>query len=154
MTYEMAVLAALVQLDKPTRPKIIEATGISAQRVNTAIKHIKDLLDIGINWHGAKKTGYYQIESWGVFESGKFIHSKAYALNLHTYKSNRTIEYNALRFKKHYANEMKLHNYRHSLKLEGFDTAISQTKAHSPEERAELRSALKKKYTKPQLSAV
>lgn len=54
MNYEMAVLAALVQLDKPTRPKITEATGISAKRVNTAINHLKDLLDIGIYWYGAK----------------------------------------------------------------------------------------------------
>lgn len=154
MNYEMAVLAALVQLDKPTRPKITEETGISAQRVNTAINHLKDLLDIGIYWHGAKKTGYYQIDSWGAFESGKSIRRKAYALNLHIYKTEKTFEYNALRFKKHYANEVKLHNYRHSLKLEGFDTtATSQTTVRSPEERAERRAALKKKYTKPQLSA-
>ena len=64
MTYEMAVLAALVQLDKPTRPKITDEAGISAQRVNTAINHLKNLLDMGIYWQGAKKNGYYQIESW------------------------------------------------------------------------------------------
>ena len=55
INYEMAVLADLVQLDKPTRPKITDETGISAQRVNTAINHLKNLLDIGIYWHGAKK---------------------------------------------------------------------------------------------------
>jgi hypothetical protein len=153
MNYEMAVLAALVQLDKPTRPKITEETGISAQRVNTAINYLKDLLDIGIYWHGAKKTGYYQIESWGAFESGKSIRRKAYALELHIYKTEKTFEYSALRFKKHYANEVKLHNYRHSLKLEGFDTSTSQPSTHSPEDRAERRAALKKKYTKPQLNA-
>lgn len=153
MNYEMAVLAALVQLDKPTRPKITEKTGISAQRVNTAINYLKDLLDVGIHWRGAKKTGYYQIESWGTFESGKSIRRKAYALDLLIYKTENTFEYDALRFKKHYANEVKLHNYRHSLKLEGFDTPSSQTSTRSPEELAERRAALKKKYTKPQLSA-
>ena len=89
----------------------------------------------------------------GAFESGTFIRRKAYALNLHIYKTEKTFEYNALRFKQHYANEVKLHNYRHSLKLVGFETATSQTTARSPEERAERRAALKKKYTKPQLSA-
>lgn len=152
MNYEMAVLAALVQLDRPTRPKITAQTGISKQRVSTAINRLKDLLGIGIYWHSAKKTGYYQIESWGAFESGKAIRRKAYALNLHTYKTERSFEYSALRLKKHYANEVKLPNYRHSLKLEGFKTARAQTTARSPEERAQRRATLKKKYTKPQLS--
>ena len=89
----------------------------------------------------------------GTFESGKSIRRKAYALDLLIYKTEKTFEYNALRFKQHYANEVKRHNYRHSLKLEGFDTAASQTTACSPEERAERRVALKKKYTKPQLRA-
>ena len=81
----------------------------------------------------------------GAFESSKSIRRKAYALNLHIYKTERIFEYNALRFKQHYANEMKRHNYRHSLKLEGFDTAAPQPSARSPEERAERRAALKKK---------
>ena len=152
MNYEMAVLAALVQLDKPTRPKITEETGISAQRVNTAINYLKDLLDMGIDWHGAKKTGYYQIKSWGAFESGKSIRRKAYALDLSIYKTERVFEYSTLRLKKHYANEVKLHNYRHSLKLEGFDTSTTLPSTRSPEERAERRAALKKKYSKPRQS--
>ncbi|WP_444916320.1 YhfG family protein [Microbulbifer sp. JMSA003] len=153
MDYEMAVLAALVQLDRPTCPKITEETGISAQRVNIALKHLKDLLDIVIYWHGTNKTGYYQIESWGTFESRKSIKPKAYALNLQVYKTMEVFEYEPARFKKCYANEVKLHNYRHSLKLEGFTISTSQSSTHSPQERAERRTALKEKYTKLQQSA-
>ena len=120
MNYEMAVLAALVQLDKPTRPKITEETGISAQRVNTAINHLKDMLDIGIHWQGARRTGYYQIVSWGTFETGKHIRHKAYSLNLAAFKNHKEIEYDPIAHRKHYAKNMKLHNYRQSLKLEGF----------------------------------
>lgn len=154
MNYEMAVLAALVQLDKPTRPKIVEETGISSQRVNTAIKSLREFFNIGIHWHGAQRTGYYHIESWGAFESGKAIRCKAYSLNLAIYKAEKVFEFDSNRYKRHYANEVKLHNYRHSLKLEGFDTKqpIESSKL-TAEERKEKRAELKKKYTKPALSA-
>jgi hypothetical protein len=154
MNYEMAVLAALVQIDNPTRPKITNETGISAQRINTAINYLKELLDIGIQWRGAKKTGYYEIESWGVFETGKSIRRKAYSLNLTTYRTNKVFEYDSILYKKHYANEIKLHNYRHSLKLEGFDTkGLSERSKLSASERAQRRDELKKKYTKPPLTS-
>ena len=48
MNYEMAVLAALLQLDKPTNPMITETTGISSRRVNLAINNLKDILDVQI----------------------------------------------------------------------------------------------------------
>ena len=43
MNYEMAVLAALLQLDKPTNPMITETTGISSRRVNLAINNLTDI---------------------------------------------------------------------------------------------------------------
>ena len=154
MKYEMAVLAALVQLNKPTRPKIIKKTGISAQRVNTAINSLKELMDIGIQWHGAKKTGYYEIQSWGAFETGKTIRCKAYSLNLIAYKTHKVIEYDSNLYKKHYANKVKLHNYRHSLRLEGFDIKEPGNKLElDVAERAKRLHELKKKYTQPALSA-
>ena len=150
MNYEVAVLAALVQLNKPTRPGIIQETGISEQRINTAIHQLKDLLDIDIQWHGAKKTGYYAIESWGAFETGKYIRRKAYSLDLSHYKKNKTIVYDSNLYKKHYAREMKLHNYRHSLKLEGFNTKqLAIDSKLSAYERSKRLDELKKKYTKP-----
>ena len=93
MNYEMAVLAALLQLDKPTNPMITETTGISSRRVNLAINNLKDILDVQISWHGPKKTGFYCIDSWGAFESGKAIRRRALALNLSTYKLKKTINY-------------------------------------------------------------
>jgi hypothetical protein len=154
MNYEIAVLAALVQLDKPTRPGIIQETGISEQRINTAIHHLKDLLDIDIQWHGAKKTGHYEIESWGAFETGKNIRRKAYSLDLSNYKKNKTIEYDPTLYKKHYAREMKLHNYRHSLKLEGFDTKKLDIGSRlNASERSKRLDELKRKYTRPELRA-
>ena len=90
MNYEMAVLAALVQLEKPTKPSITEKTGISDQRVNLAIKNLRDLLDVRISRIGSNKTGYYHIDAWGAFESGKKVLRKARALNLDRYKNDRT----------------------------------------------------------------
>lgn len=150
MNYEIAVLAALVQLDKPTRPKITEQTGISTQKINSSIRNLKEILDIGIYWHGAKKTGHYQIESWGSFESGKKIRRKVAALKLSAYKRNKEIKYDSVLLKKFYAEDMKLHNYRHSLKLEGFNTAGSSSDlTHlNPTERKKLRDELKKKFTR------
>ena len=71
MNYEMAVLAALLQLDKPTNPMITETTGISSRRVSLAINNLKDILDVHISWYGPKKTGFYCIDSWGALRAGK-----------------------------------------------------------------------------------
>jgi len=156
MNYEIAVLAALVQLNKPTRPKISEITGISTQRINSSIKNLKLILDIGIHWHGAKKTGHYQIESWGSFERGKNIRRKMSALKLDTYRQKKEIEYDSALIKKIYAKEMSLHNYRHSLELEGFKASdsLKNLEQLSTLDRIALRNQLKKQFTrqKPSLS--
>jgi len=151
MNYEIAVLAALVQLDNPTRPQITEVTGISAQKITSSIRNLKTILDIGIYWHGAKKTGHYEIESWGSFESGKKILRKSGALKLTTFKHHKRIEYDSDILKKLYAADMKLQNYRQSLKLEGFNTKdLSRDLTQlSPSEHTVLREELKKKFTRP-----
>lgn len=154
MNYEIAVLAALVQLDKPTRPKITELTGISTQKINSSIKNLKLILDIGIKWHGAKKTGHYQIESWGSFESGKKIRRKVSALKLETYRQKKEIEYDSALIKRLYAEEMRLHNYRYSLELEGFkaNDSLKNLERLSPVDRIELRDDLKKRFMRQKLS--
>lgn len=155
MNYEIAVLAALVQLDKPTRPKITMVTGISAQKINSSIKNLRAILDISIHWHGAKKTGHYQIDSWGSFESGKKIRRKVGALKLITYKRSKEIEYDSALLKMFYSEDMKLHNYRHSLKLEGFNTKNpTRQLAHlNQAARKKLRDDLKRKFTRPTISS-
>lgn len=120
MNYEMAVLAALVQLEKPTKPGITEITGISDRRVNLAINNLRDMLGVRISRVGSNKTGFYHIGAWGAFESGKKILRKARALDLNCYKNSRTIRYDTDRLKRLYSDEVKLANYRQSLRLEGF----------------------------------
>ena len=150
MNYEMAVLAALLQLDKPTNPMITETTGISSRRVNLAINNLKDILDVHIKWHGPKKTGFYCIDSWGAFESGKAIRRRALALNLSTYKLKKTINYNLSQLKKAYSDEVRLENYRQSLSLEGFDTTADSFNPSllTKSGRQQLRSQLKKNLTR------
>jgi len=154
MHYEIAVLAALVQLDKPTRPKIIEITGISAQKINSSIKNLKQILDIGIQWHGAKRTGHYQIESWGSFESGKKIRRKVSSLKLAIYKQKKIIEYDSALLKKFYSDEMRLHNYRLSLELEGFKVrdSLKNLENLNHSDQIELRNKLINQFMRPKPS--
>jgi len=149
MNYEIAVLAALIQLEKPTKPSITEKTGISDQRVNLAIKNLRDILDVHISRVGSNKTGFYSIDSWGAFESGRKILRKVRALDLDSYKNNRTVIYDTYRLKKLYSDEVKLNNYRQSLRLEGFHTATDATDLDrlSESERKKLREDIKEKFT-------
>ncbi len=150
MNYEMTVLAALVQLEKPTKPKITEKTGISDRRVKTALKNLRDTLGIRISRLGPNKTGFYLIDSWGAFESGKKIRRKALALDLNRYKLDRSIQYDSSLLKKNYSDEVKLSNYRQSLKLEGFHTSGSAADLNkmSKSERQQLRTEMKRKFSR------
>jgi hypothetical protein len=150
MNYEVAVLAALVQLEKPTKPSITEKTGISDQRVNLAIRNLRDILDVKISRIGSNKTGFYNIDSWGAFESGRKILRKARALDLDRYKNDRTIKYDTYRLKKLYSDEVKLNNYRQSLRLEGFQPAtdVPDLDRLSESERKKLRDHIKGKFTR------
>lgn len=155
MNYEIAVLAALVQLERPTKPSITEKTGISDQRVNRAIKNLRDILGVHISRVGSNKTGFYSIDAWGAFESGGKILRKARSLDLDSYKNGRTIKYDTSRLKKLYSNEVKLNNYRQSLKLEGFDTVTDAPDLNqlSQSERKQLRDKIKGKFTRPNSSS-
>lgn len=150
MNYEMAVLAALVQIEKPTKPSITEKTGISDQRVNLALKNLREFLDVHISRVGSNKTGYYHIDSWGAFESGKKVLRKALALDLNCYKIDKTVKYDSTLLKKLYSDEVKLNNYRQSLKLEGFHPSPSSIDLSqlSKSERQALRAELKRKYNR------
>jgi len=156
MNYEMAVLAALVQLEKPSKPRITEKTGISDQRVNLAIKNIRDILGVRISRIGSNKTGFYAIDSWGVFETGRKILRRAQALDLDNYKKDRTFKYDSYRLKKLYSDEVKLANYRQSLKLEGFRSSESSPDLDrlSRCERQQRREALVEKFTRHGTSPV
>lgn len=119
MKYEAAVLAAMVQSEKATTPAIEAMTGISARRIRTAIENLKSLMGIDIAWKGANRSGHYEIISWGAFESGVKIQARSMAIDLQTYKSNKTLVVDPIKWKKHYINLTKHENYKHSLRLEG-----------------------------------
>ena len=156
MHYEVAVLAALVQLEQPTKPRIAEKTGISDQRINLAIKNLRDILDVHIIRIGSNKTGFYSIDAWGAFESGRKILRKARALDLDSYKNDRTVKYDTYRLKKLYSDEVKLNNYRQSLRLEGFHTPADAPDLSrlDQSERKKLREDLKGKFTRHHASSV
>lgn len=146
MTYEMAVLAALVQIEHPSRPKISEATGISPQRINTALGYLRDYLDVDIKHRGARKNGFYEIVSWGAFETGKLIRNKALSLNLQLYRDSRKLEHDPQLAKKHYAQSVKIKNYKQSLLLEGFKSTATDKEELSKDERAKKREDILRKY--------
>lgn len=122
MKYEAAVLAAMVQSKNPTTPQIETMTGISARRIHTAIENLKSVMGIDIAWKGANKSGHYEIMSWGAFESGTKIQARSMALDLAQYKKDKSLFIDPTKWKKHYINLTKHENYKHSLRLEGFDS--------------------------------
>ncbi len=152
MHYELAVLAALLQLDRPTKPKIVNITGISSRRVAVAIRNLKDLLGVQVSWQGPKKTGYYSIDAWGAFESGKKIRRRVLALDLSAYKLNKSISYDYQLIREIYYDEIKLENYRHSLRLEGFDmtTDFPDISKLTESERKQLQTQIIEQHTQQQ----
>lgn len=121
MKYEAAVLAAMVQSEKATTPLIEAMTGISARRIHTAIDNLKSLMGIDVAWKGANKSGHYEVLSWGAFESGTKIQARSMAIDLKKYKKDKSLVIDPAKWKKHYINLTKHENYKHSLRLEGFE---------------------------------
>lgn len=150
MQYEIAVLAALIQLDNPTAPKIAQVTGISERRVRTAIGNLKSNMNVAIVWKGPNRNGHYAIESWGVFETGAEMRRQAASFNLIAYKSDRAGKSTSVEQKRNYLNQVKHENYRHSLKLEGFIVGHSTLNlaAMNKQARDALKTKLKKRYQK------
>lgn len=146
MTYEIAVLAALVQIEHPSRLQVSEATGISPQQISAALDYLRDYLDINIEHRGSRGNGFYEVVSWGAFESGKLIRNKALSLNLQLFRDSRKLEHDPQLAKKHYAQSVKMKNYRQSLRLEGFKANTGAEQGLSKDERAKKREDILKKY--------
>ena len=93
---------------------------------------------------------------WSVTDSGNWritveeVEREALALNLSTYKLKKTINYNLSQLKKAYSDEVRLENYRQSLRLEGFDTTADSFNPNllTKSGRLQLRSQLKKNLTR------
>lgn len=147
MRYEFAVLAALTQLDAPTRPKIIEATGISAQRITKAIQQVREIADIDVRWEGSKKTGHYVIWDWGDFADSIQLKHKLCALDLTKYKSNKAFYYDTAILHKLEKNALTWENYKRSLSLEKLTSSNHLPYPASSKERTLARNKLKAKYS-------
>lgn len=153
MRYEMAVLAALVQEHSPNTQSIITATGISERKVQEVLSALQSTMDIGITRvkHGRRQV--LSISSWGVFGDGERLMDKLKNTDLSLFRQHRKIAAKplpsrslssrmvTLEEKRAYYNQVKLKNYRDSMRLEGFD--IQDTPLPSDkQERERLRKQL------------
>ncbi|MCL2893129.1 YhfG family protein [Brenneria tiliae] len=157
MRYEMAILAALVQEDSPNTQSIVTATGISERKVQEVLNALQSTMDIGIARIKSGKRQALYISSWGVFGNGERLIEKLKTTDLAVFKQHRQITTKALpgktqssrmvtlEEKRDYYNQVKLKNYRDSMRLEGFsveDTPLPSDK----QEREALRKSLIAKY--------
>ncbi|APS28857.1 YhfG family protein [Pectobacterium brasiliense] len=143
MRYEMAVLAALVQEDSPNTHSIVTATGISERKVQDVLNTLQSTMDISISREKNGKRQALSISSWGVFGDGERLIEKLKNTDLSIFKQHRKITTKAspdktrsprmvtLEEKRDYYNQVKLKNYRDSMRLEGFsveDTPLPSDK--------------------------
>ncbi|AKH65720.1 MULTISPECIES: YhfG family protein [Photorhabdus] len=158
MKYELAVMAALAKLEHPNTRSIVEATGISERKVQQVLQILQQDLEVKINRIRNGKVSYFEVISWGIFESGQAINYKLSDLDLAKFKYSRQQEkdirnqknkktimttYNE---KKHYFDRIKLKNYRDSMRLEGMSVVMSNLPA-TKEEQENLRKKLIRKYS-------
>lgn len=153
MRYEMVVLAALIQEDAPNTQSIVAATGISERKVQEVLNTLQSTMDISITRVKKGKRQALSISSWGVFGDGKRLIEKLKNTDLLIFKQHRKITAKTLpsetrsshrvtlEEKRDYYNQVKLKNYRDSMRLEGFnieDTPLPSDK----QERDALRKNL------------
>ncbi|MCT8345927.1 YhfG family protein [Photorhabdus temperata] len=158
MKYELAVMAALTKLEHPNTRSIVEATGISERKVQQVLQILQQDLEVKINRIRNGKVSYFEVISWGIFESGqaincklsevdlvKFKYSRQHEKDIRNQKNKRTImtSYNE---KKHYFDRVKLKNYRDSMRLEGMSVVMNSL-PETQKEQENLRDQLIRKYS-------
>ncbi len=158
MKYELAVMAALTKLNHPNTRSIVEATGISERKVQQVLQILQQDLEVKINRIRDGKVSYFEVISWGIFESGQAINCKLSDLDLAKFKYSRQQEkgirnqknrktimttYNE---KKHYFDSVKLKNYRESMRLEGINIVMNSL-PETPKEQKNLKDKLIRKYS-------
>lgn len=92
MKYELAVMAALTKLNHPNTRSIVEATGISERKVQQVLQILQQELEVKINRIRNGKASYFEVISWGIFESGQAINGKLISLDLAKFKYSRQQE--------------------------------------------------------------
>lgn len=118
--YELLVLAAMTRLDAPNTQAIVAATGISERKVQSVVNSLVKNLGLNIQRERQGRTFRFSINSWGVFESGKAIQSQLNNIDLVIPKSSTLASYED---KHAYFEQVKMDNFKESMRLEGHDIA-------------------------------
>ncbi|WP_239996725.1 YhfG family protein [Photobacterium phosphoreum] len=120
MKYELLVLAAMTRLDAPNTQAIVAATGISERKVQSVVNSLVKNLGLNIQRERQGRTFRFLINSWGVFESGKAIQSQLNNIDLVIPSSSTLASYED---KHAYFEQVKMDNFKESMRLEGHDIA-------------------------------
>ena len=118
--YELLVLAAMTRLESPNTQDIVAATGISERKVQSVVHSLVENLGLNIQRERQGRTFRFTINGWGVFESGKRIKSQLNSIELvmPTHSALSSFE------EKHaYFEQVKMDNFKESMRLEGHDIA-------------------------------
>jgi hypothetical protein len=152
MKYELLVLAAIVRLENPVNKTIVEATGISARKLQTTLKLLRDDLGMIIERINNKRTGPLQISDWGVFESGKKLHHQLEKIEFNNCCDQPTLIASlSFKEKQQYYETVKADNFRESSRLEGVElTTIDNP--NSIKDTDQLMAAIIARYTKKSVS--
>jgi CRISPR/Cas system type I-B associated protein Csh2 (Cas7 group RAMP superfamily) len=143
MRDEMTVLAALIQIQKPSSQNVSEATGISQEKVQKTLHNITELFGVKFQHDRTNDIEKIIIIEWGVFESGEKLRKKLSKSQLKKSTPPKSISFKS---KKNKYDIAKLKNYRASLKLEGIKSSEREIPSDK-KERQHLRQSLLKKHT-------
>ncbi|WP_236790145.1 YhfG family protein [Aliivibrio fischeri] len=141
MKYELLVLAAMTRLESPNTQAIVAATGISERKVQSVVNSLVENLGLNIQRERQGRTFRFSINSWGVFESGTAIQSQLNNIDL-VMPSNSILS--SYEEKHAYFEQVKMDNFRESMRLEGHDVASDFDLSL---DRDEQRQMLLKKYS-------
>ncbi|WKY60378.1 DUF2559 family protein [Vibrio sp. SNU_ST1] len=120
MKYELLVLAAMTRLESPNTQAIVAATGISERKVQSVVNSLVENLGLNIERKRQGRTFRFSINSWGVFESGKVIQSQLNNIDLVMPTNSILCSFED---KHAYFEQVKMDNFKESMRLEGHDVA-------------------------------
>ena len=143
MKYELDVLAALIQLHKPTTQDVVAETGISERKVQNVIKALQSDLNIKVKKTKDGRLIRYSITGWGVFESGEALRQELAKRPLNKTKKsavklNKTIFYESV----------KMSNYKESSRLEGITIHLYTPTRNDKISNSIKKNSLIKKYSR------
>lgn len=122
MRYELDILAALMNMPKPTTQEIVTATNISERKVQNVLKTLQSDLCMKITRIKDGRKVYFVIDKWGVFESGEQLKNLLAKRKLGKV-SNKSRVIKTLADKSSFYESVKMVNYIESTRLEGLSVS-------------------------------